>query len=78
LLHRLSSAACGVALPLLVNLVMHVCTQNRQSGRVAEDAYGQAYLFTVLQGIATGGLDTLTAILLADYMARSEHVRMAS
>ena len=30
----------------------------------------EAYLFTVLQGIATGGLSTLTAILLADYYGR--------
>jgi MFS transporter, OFA family, oxalate/formate antiporter len=30
----------------------------------------QAYLFTVLQGIATGGLGTLTAILLAEYYGR--------
>jgi MFS transporter, OFA family, oxalate/formate antiporter len=30
----------------------------------------EAYLFTVLQGIATGGLGTLTAILLADYYGR--------
>jgi MFS family permease len=30
----------------------------------------QAYLFTVLQGIATGGLGTLMAILLAEYYGR--------
>jgi hypothetical protein len=30
----------------------------------------EAYLFTVLQGLATGGLDTLTAMLLADYYGR--------
>jgi MFS family permease len=30
----------------------------------------EAYLFTVLQGIATGGLGTLTAMLLATYYGR--------
>ena len=34
----------------------------------------EAYLFTVLQGIATGGLSTLTAILLAEYYGR-QHLR---
>ena len=30
----------------------------------------EAYLFTALRGIATGGLGTHTAILLADYYGR--------